>query len=267
MIQLKDSKGNKYSFEITKFPDGTSQVWKVNPEPARMTSMEILWMFENEAELFHVCQLSTLLYDYFKCFVTVNMPYLVGGRQDKPVTNNSTFSKDVVINLLSTCGVSKIKTYDAHSESSYVQSEEPRDFMNFALQDSKADVICFPDRGAKERYAKLFNKDTVVIYANKKRNQETGVIEGLELELNGLDLRNCNILVADDICDFGGTFIGIAKILKECNPKQLNLAISHGLFSGGLDKLKEIGYNNLYTTNSLLRNSTDRDILKVFNIL
>lgn len=252
MIKLTDNEGNNYEFELTRFPDGTTQAWKITPEPTRMKVLEITWMFESEAEVVTICQLGTLLYKHFYCFPTLVMPYLVGGRQDKQVSNTSTFARDVLINLFVNSGFTKIKTYDAHSGSVYIQSQDPVELINVALPGH--DLVCFPDKGAKERYSKLLPKDIPVIYGNKRRNQQTGAIEGLELELNGHDLRGTNILVFDDICDFGGTFIKLAKEFENLGQNSLSLAVSHGLFSGGLDIIYKSGYNHIYTTNSLLRN-------------
>lgn len=252
MILLQDSNGNKYDFQITKFPDGSSQVWKINPEPAKMTLMEVTWFFENEAELFHICQLGDLLYKHFFVFPTLVCPFLPYSRQDKKISNSSTFARDTFIHLVVQSGYTRIRTYDAHSNSFYIDSKEPTELIDAALPGH--DVVCFPDKGAKERYSKLF-KGTPVIYSDKRRNQLTGVIEGVDLELNGVDISGKNVLVFDDICDGGKTFLEIAEKLNIYSPANLSLAVSHGLFSKGLDKMIEVGYSNFYTTNSLLRNS------------
>ena len=49
--------------------------------------------------------------------------------------------------------------------------------------------------------------------------------------------RNC--LIVDDICDGGGTFIPLAKKLKNAGAKTVTLYVTHGIFSKGLDPLKE----------------------------
>ena len=52
MIKLREVETNRFlDFEITKFPDNTSQVWKINPPPEPMTKLEVIWNFENEAEM------------------------------------------------------------------------------------------------------------------------------------------------------------------------------------------------------------------------
>lgn len=59
-----------------------------------------------------------------------------------------------------------------------------------------------------------------------------------------------SILILDDMCDGGATFIEGAKILKEKFPeKRLELQIAHGIFSKGFDELLKY-YDKIYTTNS-----------------
>lgn len=253
MIKLTDNEGNNYEFELTRFPDQTSQAWKITPEPKRMTVINVNWLFESEAELFHVCQLGTLLYKHFYCFPTLVVPYLPYARQDKKVANDLTFARDVFLNLVTTAGFTKIRSYDAHSGSVYVQSQEPVELLETALKDGYT-TICFPDKGAKERYTKLVPAGIKVIYGDKRRNQQTGTIEGINIEVPE-DFGNESVLVFDDLADGGGTFIGVAKELQNKGITNLGLAVSHGLFSKGLDILFDSGYNHIYTTNSLLKNS------------
>lgn len=254
MIKLNDDKGNSYSFEITKFPDGTSQVWKVNPEPARFINLTVTWMFENEAELFHVCQLGYLLNKQWQSNLTLNVPYLPFGRQDKDIQNDLTFARKVFIAQIYGAGFNNIKTYDGHSKSNFIENQEPKEFLEAVAKDY--DVICFSDKGALERYKNLVPEHMKIVTGEKKRNQQTGVIEGMELDLHGQKIYSEKMLVFDDICDGGGTFIGIAEKLKEHNPLKLGLAVSHGIFSKGTEVLFNAGFTDIATTNSRFNDNT-----------
>lgn len=58
------------------------------------------------------------------------------------------------------------------------------------------------------------------------------------------------IMIVDDLCDGGGTFIEIAKILKEEFPeRELYLFVAHGIFSKGFIELFKY-YKKIFTTNS-----------------
>lgn len=251
MIKLTDGHGKHYSFQLTRFPDGTSQVNNITPEPERLQDMEVLWMFENEAELITVCQLGHLLGTY-AIFPTLNMPFLVYGRQDKLISNNTTFAKIVMERLVMESGYTRILTYDAHSDNSdFIQSREPVELIGAAI--AHQDVVCFPDAGAVKRYMHLIGNHIPAIYCEKVRNQITGEIEGLQL-MSDDDITGKNVLVLDDLCDGGKTFIEVAKILNAQGAGELTLAISHGIFSKGINIIFDAGYKTVYTTNSLIDN-------------
>jgi len=55
------------------------------------------------------------------------------------------------------------------------------------------------------------------------------------------------VLIIDDICDGGRTFIEITKLLLQAGVESVSLHVSHGLFSQGIDVLKEAGIKTVYT--------------------
>lgn len=240
-------------FTTTIFPDGTSQVWKIEgSSPSKTDTVVIQWLFENEAELFQVCQLAMLLYTQCEVTPILDCPYLPYGRQDKPISNTSSFAQKIFTRLTRASGILHIQTYDAHSLQEHIVSKPPHEFHYSVLNH---DVVCFPDKGATERYYATFvASNTPIIYCEKVRDQLTGEITGLKVTGNKIDLEGKKILIVDDICDGGMTFIKVTEELKKHNPKQVDLAVSHGLFSKGKGCLYDAGIANIYTTNSLLRN-------------
>jgi len=247
----------------------------LDPEPKRFSNIEIKWDFESENEVFYLCQLGYLLWQEYACNPVLVANWLPYARQDKAVNNKSTFAKEVFIQLIDAAGYDHIETYDAHSPHWFVKSKQPIELIEAALPGHH--IVCFPDAGAKTRYLELvqgvarnsFQDDVDFIWAKKKRNQQTGEIEGLELVTNGLDLTSKNILVLDDLADKGGTFIHLAKELKKYNIKMLDLAASHGLFTheNGYMHVIESGYDKIYTTNSLLINQSLRKESEFFKII
>jgi ribose-phosphate pyrophosphokinase len=82
--------------------------------------------------------------------------------------------------------------------------------------------------------------------ASKSRNLMTQEIT--DTSFDG-DVTNRNVLVVDDICDGGRTFIQLGKKLREQGCKELSLLVTHGIFSYGVDELMKI-YDRVYTTDS-----------------
>ncbi len=75
----------------------------------------------------------------------------------------------------------------------------------------------------------------------KKRNQLTGVIESIIIP--DVDFKGKRILIVDDICDGGATFVEIARQLTAAEAAFIGLRVTHGIFSKGVDILykSEIG--------------------------
>ena len=100
-------------------------------------------------------------------------------------------------------------------------------------------LLISPDKGAKEKVksvAEYFKQD--VVYAEKVRDTKTGQITDTVLsETDKVKGKDC--IIVDDICDGGGTFIPLAKKLKEAGAKTVTLYVTHGIFSKGLEPLKE----------------------------
>lgn len=247
------------SFKTIIFPDGTSQIWNIDDSnleyDSRFDEIKILWLFENESEFMHVLQLNTLIKKHFDTeSTTLTVPYLPYARQDKDVNSDSAFALHTFVDTCYKADICRIEAFDAHSEFDMVYSTVPNKFHASILNH---DVVCYPDKGARRRYS---NTDAFygvpAVNCVKVRNQQTGEILGLNIEdHNASDLlRGKKILIVDDICDGGMTFIKVAETLKQFNVAQIDLAVSHGLFSKGRQVLHDAGITDIFTTNSLLRN-------------
>lgn len=244
MITLYDENNVEIPFKITKFPDGTSQVWQLTTIPPKEQQLKVVWRFENETEVFHLIQLLNYLIDDYTPTALV-CPWMPYGRQDKNVDNNQTFALTC---LLDSLNVTKFVTFDNHGNNSRIHSISAIPIIKELLKNY--DVACYPDAGAKTRYYDGPSFPTV--YCEKVRNQLTGQIEGLKLH-GKHTIEGKKILIVDDLCDGGMTFIKVAEKLKEFKPSQIDLYVSHGLFTKGLRPLFDAGITNIYTTNSVCK--------------
>ena len=246
----------------TKFPDGTSQVWKL--ELAGMHIAKIVWDFEQEAELIWVNQLIALLQAEKIVISELFMPYLPYARQDKPISNNATFAKEVFLGMLNTQNIAKISTLDAHSFHQQIESYSAINFIEKALQQFMPTIVVFPDKGAFERYQYCFNSNAYLILTlDKVRNQATGEITALTIEASRtspeLLIRQPEklhqLLIIDDICDGGATFNNAALYLHQHYNCTIGLYVTHGIFSKGFDKMMASGISQFFTTQSLKKNT------------
>lgn len=242
--------------KATIFPDGTSQVWHLPEELLGRPQHVINWKFESEDELFHVAQLKHLLDAHNLdglSRVALEMPYLPYGRQDKFVTNKNTFALTSFARIINTLNFEIVSCVDAHSESAsfIINNFYPVSAASFIcdtldILGPKDIVLCFPDKGASQKYSKMF-PNRLFIKALKERNSATGAITSYKLDPTCSNVTDLKILIVDDICDGGATFIALAKLLKEAGAKEINLYVSHGLFTKGTKVLRDAGINRIFT--------------------
>jgi ribose-phosphate pyrophosphokinase len=231
----------------TVFPDGTSQVWKVDAPKDGL--VVVRWEFEHEGEVMHLLQLAMLLKS-MDCDASLDVPFLPYGRQDKSVGNESTFALHALGKILSECGFFEVRTTDAHSKvlAEYVHlvDDFPEIPIRLAIERVAANVLCFPDHGAHMRYRSLKTRCTHLVL-EKLREQQTGTITGIRMA-GGCVVDGDIVLIVDDICDGGRTFIEAAKLIKENAPgAQVHLYVSHGIFSKGLLPLWDAGIGRIFT--------------------
>jgi len=96
--------------------------------------------------------------------------------------------------------------------------------------------------------AKEFNI-TNVTTASKVRDIVSGNI--VKTQLPKLFLSDIEqIIIIDDICDGGRTFIELAKVIKEQTNIPIYLIVTHGIFSAGLYELSK-HIDGIFCTNSI----------------
>jgi ribose-phosphate pyrophosphokinase len=261
------SKAKRQIVTPTMFPDGTSQVWKL--DLAGVESAKIIWDFEQEAELIWVNQLIALLNAEKIAISELFIPYLPYARQDKPIGNDATFAKNVFLSMLNKAAIGKISTVDAHSFHKEIESYSASVFIEKTLQQFAPTIVVFPDKGAFERYQYAFNSDAYLILTlDKVRNQATGEITALTVEANRTSPellvkqhhKSHKLLIIDDICDGGATFNNAAVYLHQNFNCEIGLYVTHGIFSKGFDKMIASGISQFFTTQSLKKNKDGFDI-------
>lgn len=97
--------------------------------------------------------------------------------------------------------------------------------------------------------AYLSRDDTDVNFIKKRINSDISI----HLSQFGIDLvrsSNNNIVIIDDLCDGGKTFIEEAMYLRKLVPdRKLYLFVYHALFTKGVDIVAE-HFDHIYCTNS-----------------
>lgn len=203
-----------------------------------------------------------------ECFI----PYLPFARQDRVMVKGEPLSVKVIADLLNTQGFEKIQIYDVHSEVSLAlldnsEAIDNHSFVSEVLEGKSDYLIVSPDTGAYKKIFKVcqyLKYQYEIIMCNKIRDVTNGVIRSLTVSHEDLHGKDCYII--DDICDGGGTFTLLADELKKRNCGKVNLIVSHGIFSKGIDALANV--DHIYTTNSFkdLESNNKLTQIKLCNI-
>lgn len=236
----------------TLFPDKTSQVWQLECIKEKPKKFSIEWKYENESEIMHLAQLMTLIrHARVPCPIYLYMPYLPYARQDKDISNESAFALHSFANIINSMGFDRIEFLDVHSNKALQLIKNsvnltPEMCILDTLGCTNSDTIAYPDAGAKSRYSIYKNifKVNNFVTGTKNRNPLTGLIDGYFLEGN---VKGKNVLMVDDICDGGMTFKLMAKDLYKNGAKNVNLYVTHGIFSKGLGTLKLSNIKRIFT--------------------
>lgn len=112
-------------------------------------------------------------------------------------------------------------------------------------------IILFPDAGAFKWGMKLLDKlnwTGDVCVASKCRQYSDGKTKLIQV-IERADFGGKDVLVIDDLLVGGGTFLGLANLLKERNVGRLFLAVSHITIQTP-NKALEAAYERIFTTNS-----------------
>lgn len=239
---------NGEALPVTRFPDGTTQVWKLDTR--HLTGEEsavVRWKFENEAEVMHLAQLSFLLQaSGVTSFLDIEfLPY---ARQDKQVSNDTTFALRPFAALLNAMAWDVIAIWDPHSMAALdlIHRSHARyytDEAKAAFATSGSTVLCLPDAGASAKYGPMF-RSLPLVHASKVRDQSSGHL--MTGGLSGEPVSGQRVLIVDDICDGGATFIGLASKLRDAGATEVSLFVSHGIFSRGVKALTDAGIARVF---------------------
>lgn len=230
-------------FRRMKYPAGESHI-DLNVEWETLASKFVM---EMECRSFDdLCVLLTadrLLKEHRKS-CTWFVPYFPFARQDRRTDEWSGFELSVALDLVK--GIDLVIA-DPHSDVAgllpHIQQKDFVKQLEAVGAFTRNPMVIVPDKGATNK-AMSWLGGSAWLQGEKYRDPATGQLSGFGVPAD--DLEGCPCIIVDDICDGGGTFIGLAEILKESGAGDLTLAVTHGLFTKGMEKLYE-HFDHFYT--------------------
>jgi hypothetical protein len=258
LIRFHDG-GKLYTdWGINRFPDGQLQ-FKIKPAlhgldlDISITDSEQLDLF---FQIVNTIQLRS-----------IRIVYLYGGRSDKDVAGEFSVANlpDIIVRIL---GVSKnlhpvtqFETVMPHSKAFPGERFLPI-HPELAANQPNYDLILFPDESASNRFLDHF-KGIEKRTCAKERDQVSGnIIKHVMPD----DLEKFKrILVADDLCDGGRTFLDVRDAVDAHHPERIDLYVTHGVFSNGALERLDGRFSTVWTTNSY-QEFGESEVLKILNV-
>lgn len=210
---------------------------------------------------------------YPDCKIHLYTPYLPYARQDRLCDAGEAMSLKVFCNLINMQKYESVTIMDCHSDVGTALLDNVRhihqanvieyfpELKNGILNDEY--VLVSPDAGAIKKIhhiAKHFHCHNYIC-GKKDRDTTNGKISYCGIDPSDAPkIMDKNCLIIDDICDGGGTFTALANSLRIHGAKSVDLFVTHGIFSKGIEVLNGF-IDKIYTTNSC-RDAIDGVITK-----
>lgn len=178
------------------------------------------------------------------------VPYFPASRADKEDGATAVWVYD---QLLHSLGFSSVVTLDVHSNFLKDTGSNTKAFrateatLAAVIKTNRHyDAVIAPDEGARERAGLVAKRLGVPLLVAAKMRDSVGTIVSYHIDAE----ENKNYLVVDDICDGGATFNTLGQALTDLDDVSLDLWVTHGFFSKGLEDLS-VYYDYIMTTDSV----------------
>jgi ribose-phosphate pyrophosphokinase len=170
--------------------------------------------------------------------IHLNLEYLPYGRADRVFEEGNPNPLKMFIKFIEFLDFKEVTVRDPHNEHCLpdwivISQEVGFNYMMSSNDIELKDIILVaPDKGAVDKIKRI-GVDRI-IYGDKTRDVSTGKITNIFIKDSDIDVKGKTVVIVDDICDGGGTFIPLAGQLKEQGADKVILYVTHGIFSKGL---------------------------------
>ena len=243
----------KPTFKVGQYPDESSYVVVDSYQP------HIEFRINSYRDLWTLTQLKDV-YDNAGMPLSITIPCLLDAQADKRFNKNESSGLKLVLNHLKSLNFRSIRIFHPHNQEvieavlDNVEFIDNSFFIENVIKDIKEKddsnlVLMSSDAGGFKPLVKLCDKinwEGEMYSASKSRDPKT---HKLTQQLGKQNFEGKNVLIVDDICVKGGTFIGLAEMLRQRNVWGIYLAVSHMTIPNPNPELVNL-FEKVYTTNS-----------------
>ena len=256
----------KTNVEVFTFPDGQPHVRYTGPEYA---SVDLVMPIRNPFD-FVVFLLTLDALKRGRCHLaTLYIPYMMGARSDRVMQDGDSVCNSIVLKTIQDAKFARTVFLDIHN---WIVSDFIKGAKNVVPLETLTkyvptpEIIIQPDAGAYTRTKQALEifPEALRVECVKSRDSKGHIT----LTMSDRAKEACKdkyCLIADDLCDGGGTFIAIREQIQ---PKHISLIVTHGIFSKGTSVLRQ-AFDQIVTTNSFFKEVSGKkiDVVDYFTIM
>lgn len=244
--------------EVFVFPGGEVQVCTDRVETEHLIRIDLFVHLTSAEAIMELLMVTDALRRRIGSTpIHLMMPYVPYARQDRVCNHGEALAIKVFCNLINAQGFASVTISDPHSDVTaalldrviVIDASAKVDHVLRNKEFASGVTLVSPDAGAVKKTLNLAKRFQIknVVFADKVRDTLTGNIE--HIDVRGKIWGHLPLLVVDDICDGGRTFIELAKELKRVSApnQQLYLYVTHGIFSKGVEVLFPM-YTKVFTS-------------------
>ena len=198
--------------------------------------------------------------------INVIIPYMGYARQDRKTKPHEPITFKLVANMLSVAGVTRVLTFDIHSDQTQGFFDIPFDsiksslfLLDYFIKETKIGdfVVVSPDYGGVKRARDIsltFDLPLAIVDKRRPAPNQVEVTQVLG------DIKDKHCLLFDDMIDTGGTVIAASKLLKEKGAKSTSILVTHGLFNNDACEKFNSAIKDGYIDNIFVTDTIEKDI-------
>ena len=268
MLKLEAATGEVIKTKFWTFPAGERGVTIEDipslHEACMQSSLMISMNFQGSDDIIDLGLLTNAIrHERKDAYISLACMYFPYGRQDRVTAPGEAFSLQAIAGIINSCNFNDIIVWDSHSDvlqglfppgklTLYPQHEVVESLVRAIIKPRTGTAVGLvsPDGGALKKIYKLSQMLSLpVLEASKTRDVSTGNITGVKI--NAEELTNFNtLIVVDDICDGGRTFIELGNEIRKIYEGNLFLVVTHGIFSKGRAVFDGI-FDGVYAANNM----------------
>lgn len=241
-------------YEVVRYPDGGYYIKILEP------FTRLVYRINSYEDLFILRSIKDANPD----FTEVYIPCMFQQQHDRRFKSGESFELKLVCEFINSCGFSKVQIFHPHSDVTPALINNCEVMVNFSFVYTVLLQIYGSQSIAEERcvlmstdaggFKPLMNLAEKLhwqgeVYSATKARKFDGGKSVLTQVIDRQDFGNKDILIIDDLCVFGGTFLGLVSLLKDKGVGDLYCAFSHLTVKNPNPQL-ETAFKTIFTTDS-----------------